>query len=166
MNSTTIPSFIPRVLIPLVFVILTLMCVLFALGVIRPPTVEVTDLHDFEDNIYAGEMRPDTEEFVGPVRVWFATGDIYEGIMADGRFAGQGTFIDSDGWTFSGAFTQGRLSGEGSYEDSKGRYEGPFKNSLPEGEGVYHSTEGWSYTGTFKQGSLTDEGTFKFSDEE
>jgi hypothetical protein len=146
-------------LLPSVFALFTLVCVLFALGVLPPPVTSVEGLLDSHGNAYTGEMRTDIAEFVGPVSITFANGDTYQGELAQGRFVGKGSYTSAQGWTLAGTFRDGRLSGEGSYSDHRGIYKGWFENSLPEGIGVYRCVDGWSYSGVFKQGSLTGDGT-------
>jgi hypothetical protein len=135
-----------RVLIPLAFSLLTALCVLFAFGVVSPPTKHVENLPDAHGNTYTGELRLDDGEFIGPTRIVFPNGDSYEGGLTEGRFSGEGMFTSANGWSLSGVFEAGRLIGTGHYLDSKGSYEGSFANSLPSGTGTYYSIEGWSHS--------------------
>jgi hypothetical protein len=131
----------PRLVASLAFSVLTLLCALFALGVIAVPTQQVEGLRDAADNAYTGNLRSNDGEFIGPVRIAFSNGDSYEGELDEGRFSGEGSFADADGWALSGTFEAGRLTGAGVHHDATGSYEDSFTDSLPTGTGTYHPTE-------------------------
>jgi hypothetical protein len=160
-------SFLSRRETPVIILVAaTLLCVLFALGVIGPPLSQVNDQKDSLNNSYTGQQNPINAEFVGPTQIVFTNSEVYQGGLQKSRFSGQGKFLGSTAqqdtediaWTLEGNFVSGRLMGEGTYSDPKGNYKGNFENSLAQGHGIYHSNAGWSYEGNFIMGAMTGYG--------
>ena len=77
----------------------------------------------------------------------------YRGTLADGRFAGQGEFIDSAGFSYSGTWRDGLMEGEGRLMEANGdEYVGRFRAGLRDGEGVFTTAAGYVYRGGFDMG--------------
>jgi hypothetical protein len=160
--SRTHATFRARLLL-VVYAGLAVALALFALSVIRPPAAKI-DETDTQNNTYEGTRDVVNGDFTGPVRVSFADGARYAGVLEEGGFVGQATYIGVGDWTLSGVFTNGYLEGEGYYADNIGSYEGAFTHSLPDGKGIYRSVQGWQYEGDFRNGEITGQGILTFDD--
>lgn len=84
----------------------------------------------------------------------------FSGYMKNGLFDGIGTIHFDNGEVFSGNFSQGRFDGEGVFIDSSDSviYFGQFRDGLFHGHGVYYSSEGWRYEGEFQDGLFHGQG--------
>ncbi|MEO7221804.1 MAG: hypothetical protein ABIY37_04970 [Devosia sp.] len=77
----------------------------------------------------------------------------YRGALVDGRFEGEGEFIDSAGFSYSGNWRNGLMEGEGRLMLANGdEYVGIFRNGLRDGDGVFTTASGFVYRGGFTAG--------------
>jgi hypothetical protein len=77
----------------------------------------------------------------------------YRGALVDGRFEGQGEFVDSAGFSYSGAWHDGLMEGTGRQMLANGdEYVGLFRAGLRDGEGVFTDATGHVYRGGFDMG--------------
>jgi hypothetical protein len=77
----------------------------------------------------------------------------YRGTLADGRFDGEGEFIDSAGFAYSGQWRAGLMEGEGRLMLANGdEYVGTFRAGLRDGEGVFTTASGFVYREGFTAG--------------
>lgn len=82
-------------------------------------------------------------------RVVLPNGDIYEGDVVDGVFAGQGTYT-SNQHRYVGQFVNGRMHGAGTFHWPDGRiYEGSFVNEKRHGRGKLTWPDGRVFEGSF-----------------
>jgi prepilin-type processing-associated H-X9-DG protein len=156
-----------------VYVVVVVLCALFALGAVALPPQHLVAQSDGAGEAYTGDYRAGTGEYVGQVSIAFADGHAYVGELLAGRFNGPGTYqggvkTDANGqsthsWQVSGTFVNGQLEGQGSYSDKLGSYTGGFVDSVPSGQGTYKSNDGWSYSGAIKDGAITGYGTITYS---
>ena len=77
----------------------------------------------------------------------------YRGVLVDGRFEGQGEFVDSAGFSYSGMWHGGLMEGTGRQMLANGdEYVGVFKAGLRDGDGVFTDATGHVYRGGFDMG--------------
>jgi len=77
----------------------------------------------------------------------------YRGTLVDGRFEGQGEFVDSAGFSYSGTWHDGLMEGTGRQMLANGdEYVGVFKAGLRDGDGVFTDATGHVYRGGFDMG--------------
>ncbi len=77
----------------------------------------------------------------------------YRGTLVDGRFAGDGEFVDSAGFSYSGTWRDGLMEGEGRLMLANGdEYVGVFRNGLRDGGGIFTTASGFVYRGGFSAG--------------
>jgi hypothetical protein len=77
----------------------------------------------------------------------------YRGTLVDGRFEGEGAFVDSAGFSYSGAWVDGLMEGIGRQMLANGdEYVGRFRAGLRDGEGVFTTADGYVYRAGFTAG--------------
>ncbi len=77
----------------------------------------------------------------------------YRGTLVDGRFEGQGEFVDSAGFAYSGSWRAGLMEGMGRQMLANGdEYVGLFRAGLRDGAGVFTDASGHVYRGGFTAG--------------
>ncbi len=77
----------------------------------------------------------------------------YRGTLVDGRFEGEGEFVDSAGFSYSGTWRDGLMEGIGRQTLANGdEYVGPFHAGLRDGDGVFTDATGHIYRGGFTAG--------------
>lgn len=116
---------------------------------------------------------------------FFTNGDKYVGEFLDGFSHGLGTYYHADGNKTSGNWKEGEYAGipvedtgeEGCisgncengigayvYEGGEAKYEGHFKNELPDGKGLITYANGEKYKGHWRDGSFHGFGTLHTND--
>jgi hypothetical protein len=89
---------------------LTLLCVVYALGLVRPSTtVRHEGFIDAEGNVFTGEYLPEEDAYAGSVTIVFADGAVYVGGFGNNRFNGPGQYCSASGWEIEGTFRDGEL---------------------------------------------------------
>ena len=93
--------------------------------------IESRPLHQYENgDVYLGEWNSDTDEPDGyGIRVYNASGSIYQGYFDNGERHGRGIYISG----------KGRFSGD--------YFVGDFSKNDKHGFGVYHYSDGRYYKG-------------------
>ena len=77
----------------------------------------------------------------------------YRGTLVDGRFEGEGEFVDSAGFSYSGAWRDGLMEGEGRLMLANGdEYVGVFRGGLRDGDGIFTTASGFVYRAGFTAG--------------
>jgi serine/threonine protein kinase len=90
----------------------------------------------------------------------FINGDRYTGGYLDGKFEGQGTYIDRYGTTFVGEFRNGKRNGQGTYRfANRDGYFGNFKDDGFHGQGTYTWANGSKYVGEYKDNKFHGRGS-------
>ena len=95
----------------------------------------------------------------------YSDGSTYTGAFKDGLFKGQGTVTYADGATHTGAWQQGKRHGQGTYTVADGRtYSGAWKDGKRHGKGTETDAFGDTYTGEWRDGEHHGQGTYRFAD--
>ena len=82
------------------------------------------------------------------------SGDSYEGMLADDKFAGRGVFRFASGNVFAGDFEDNKRV-VGTYTLANGDvYEGAWKNDKFSGRGTYTLKSGAAYAGLWRKGKI------------
>jgi hypothetical protein len=90
----------------------------------------------------------------------------YRGALVDGRFEGDGEFVDSAGYSYSGAWRDGLMEGMGRQMLANGdEYVGLFRAGLRDGDGVFTDASGRVYRAGFDMGVPKVETLFAQLDE-
>ena len=96
----------------------------------------------------------------------YSDGSTYTGAFKDGLFKGQGTMTYADGDTYTGEWKDGKRNGHGTYTvpDGSTFYIGEWKDGKRNGHGTGKYIAGSSYTGEWKGGKPTGQGTITYPD--
>lgn len=80
---------------------------------------------------------------VGPVKIHFANGEVFEGLVVDGKYEGEGTFTNMMGQRFEGSFLRGKKHGPGTLIHPDGsRLKVTWNNDLKEGPAIVEKSDG------------------------
>ena len=94
----------------------------------------------------------------GTVR--YASGDVYEGELRNGKQHGFGIYKHAGGNVYEGEFRDGRMDGSCTYTYATGGvYKGEWQEQSPHGHGMYTLATGICYEGEFKRGRKEGHGT-------
>lgn len=107
------------------------------------------------DGIYEYSLKANGRRDKSRLKISYYEGDIFEGALHLGKYAGQGKYTWKNGGVYEGNFHHGKLSGKGTYTESNGDvYEGEFKDNKFNGAGKYTWSDGSCFEGNFKKGKL------------
>ncbi|MEM8813175.1 MAG: hypothetical protein AAGF59_11205 [Pseudomonadota bacterium] len=102
--------------------------------------------------------------FVGRVRLETATGDAFEGVLADGRL-NEADVAFADGRRYRGQLLNAVPHGRGTMIYPGGaRYDGSWRQDLKHGAGSYTTVKGMVIVGTFRDDRLTGKARFNLPD--
>ncbi len=96
----------------IIAVVISLLLAAYALGAFRIPVL-ITET-DSSGNVYTGSLN--YGEFVGPVKITFVDGSVWEGELKKGLLDGLGTFTSAEGWIYTGNFDEGELLDGGKFK--------------------------------------------------
>ena len=107
--------------------------------------------------------KPDPEYRDG--KWYYKNGDIYEGIMKEGKYEGYGIFTGKSGYCCEATFAGGEAYGQAKITSVDGStYEGNTRKSKRHGQGKYVSHEGWKYEGNYINNMQHGMGTYTWID--
>ena len=90
----------------------------------------------------------------------------YRGTLVDGRFEGEGEFVDSAGFAYVGSWRRGLMDGQGRLMQANGdEYVGAFRAGLRDGAGVFTDASGHIYRAGFTAGVPNVETLFAQSED-
>jgi len=90
----------------------------------------------------------------------------YRGTLVDGRFEGEGEFVDSAGFAYVGSWRRGLMDGHGRLMQANGdEYVGAFRAGLRDGAGVFTDASGHIYRAGFTAGVPNVETLFAQSED-
>lgn len=90
----------------------------------------------------------------------------YRGTLVDGRFEGEGEFVDSAGFAYVGSWRRGLMDGQGRLMQANGdEYVGAFRAGLRDGAGVFTDASGHIYRAGFTTGVPNVETLFAQSED-
>lgn len=90
----------------------------------------------------------------------------YRGTLVDGRFEGEGEFVDSAGFAYIGSWRRGLMDGHGRLMQANGdEYVGAFRAGLRDGAGVFTDASGHIYRAGFTAGVPNVETLFAQSED-
>jgi hypothetical protein len=93
---------------------------------------------------------------------WFenrAKGNLFEGVLVDGKAQGRGTFVFANRDRYEGDFKEGEFNGRGTFVfANRDRYEGDFKEGKRDGYGTQISVTGARYEGGYRNGVFNGHG--------
>lgn len=114
-------------------------------------------------DVFTGEFKND--EIWGQGKfVYYATGDIYEGIIINGKKEQRGTYTYFDTNVYKGEYKNDLPNGNGTlYFYDGGVYEGNFVDGTRQGKGKYIFPSGDVYEGDFVDGKACGKGVYKFA---
>jgi len=107
-------------------------------------------------------MSLNNDKFDEKTTITNSNGDIYEGIIKDGKLNGEGKITYKVGHKYEGNFVNNKKQGKGKFTFANGTiYEGNFENDQLTGQGkLTNSKTGTTIEGNFKNGILNGEGTY------
>ncbi len=117
------------------------------------------------------EVKTDTAKTAGSqgefVRMAFDNGDVYEGMVLNGKMHGSGKYTCGKGQFYGdvyiGDYKEGKRTGEGKYVFASGSvYEGCFVDGKFHGKGKYTQANGDVYEGDYVDGKRTGKGIYTF----
>ena len=120
---------------------------------------------DYRDKIkYEGEFRKDKK--CGKGKIWFESGDTYEGEFNDNKFNGYGHYIwAKNKQEYKGNYINGKYHGEGFYKWGENEYyNGEYVNGIKEGEGELSFKDGKKFFVNFTNGKPNGIGIFQDPD--
>ena len=117
-----------------------------------------------QNNKYEGEFRKDKK--CGKGKIWFESGDIYEGEFSDNKFNGYGHYIwAKNKHEYKGNYLNGKFNGEGFYKWGENEYyNGEYVNGIKEGEGELSFKDGKKFFVNFTNGKPNGVGIFQDQD--
>ncbi|GHT79521.1 hypothetical protein FACS1894104_4320 [Actinomycetota bacterium] len=156
-------------LAPLAFIIATLVFVLFALGVITLPLVQVNNQLDQHGDSYTGAQNTTNAQFVGPVQIVFANNEIYQGEFAKNRFNGAGKFsgVEPLSAEESAALAAGQGASHGAGQGAShgaGQSASQDANQTAAAAVVTERAATWTIEGNFVNGRLVGAGSYADSE--
>ena len=109
---------------------------------------------------YEGNYEKDKRS--GKGKIYFDSGDYYEGDFSDNKFNGNGHFIwKKNGHEYIGEYLNGIIHGNGLYKWNKNQYyKGQYINGVKEGNGEIKYSDGKKFICTFKNGKPDGIGIF------
>lgn len=100
----------------------------------------------WKEKTYDGEWEYNA--VAGQGKLQWQTGACYTGSFLQGRYSGQGTYVDDDGRKYVGRWTHGQKDGYGVDVWTNGqRYEGHYKDGRRSGYGRMTNADGSIYAG-------------------
>lgn len=116
------------------------------------------------DGIYEGVVVNNT--FNGNGKMIYNDGRIYDGEWVDSNKEGTGMLSWPDGTKYWGHFENDQIKGEGEFIWVNGcHYKGSFENGVFEGKGTLKAKNGNRYEGEFKEGLFDGQGKFTWESE-
>ena len=93
----------------------------------------------------------------------YANGDVYEGMLQDGKFEGYGIYRWADGSVYQGYFHDGLQEREGTafYQEKRNEYKGDWHLGMRHGKGVLHMANGDTYEGDWANDQRTGFGVYR-----
>ena len=102
-----------------------------------------------------------TSKLNGQVHYKWDNGDVFDGLMLDGKRNGKGRFVWASGQTYDGDWRDDVAVGQGAMVFVNGdRYQGQVKDGKPDGRGKMQFSNGDSYEGQLDQGIADGEGAY------
>lgn len=93
-----------------------------------------------------------------------ANGNVYKGVVKDGRAHGKGNVTYADGDRYEGEWKSDKRQGKGISKYVNGDiYDGDWKDNKRHGKGMYKWPEGSSYNGDWKDGNRHGKGIMKYA---
>lgn len=113
-------------------------------------------------DIYEGEMKNSVPD--GKGKISFANGESYKGDFKQGEMTGTGIFIFSDRTEYNGCIENGIFNGKGKMKWENGtEYEGNFVDSSLSGNGVITNMQREKYKGSFERNEFNGEGIYYYN---
>lgn len=96
-----------------------------------------------------------------PTKRTYSNGNIYEGLVVNGKAEGKGKFTWTNGDRYEGDFSNNEMNGKGILTYANGdRYEGEFVNGKCHGAGILVFANGDRYEGQFSDNKMHGSGVF------
>lgn len=113
----------------------------------------------------AARAAPEGRKLNGQVHFKWGNGDVFDGLMVEGKRNGKGRFVWASGQSYDGDWRDDVAVGEGALVFVNGdRYQGQVKDGKPDGRGKMQFSSGDSYEGQFDQGIADGEGVYTDKD--
>mmetsp|Transcript_42238 Transcript_42238/g.108766 ORF Transcript_42238/g.108766 Transcript_42238/m.108766 type:complete len:242 (-) Transcript_42238:35-760(-) len=91
----------------------------------------------------------------------YSNGDVYKGMVRDGKKHGKGLYDFSSGTIYQGEWKNNKMSGLGAmYYENGATYEGEWDNGMREGLGRFVFANGTLYTGSFHRNNFHGWGVY------
>ena len=96
-----------------------------------------------------------------PTKRTYSNGNVYEGLVVNGKAEGKGKFTWTNGDRYEGDFSNNEMNGKGILTYANGdRYEGEFVNGKCHGAGILVFANGDRYEGQFSDNKMHGSGVF------
>ena len=113
-------------------------------------------------DIYEGEIKNSLPDGNGQIE--FANGELYKGDFKQGEMTGKGKFIFSDNTEYNGGIENGIFNGKGKMKWENGtEYDGDFTDSSLTGRGEITNMQNEKYKGEFDKNEFNGEGTYFYN---
>ena len=113
-----------------------------------------------QNYVYDGEWLDDLQSGIGRE---IKGDEKYTGGFLNGKYHGNGIFIDNEQNQYDGEWLYGKRSGMGSWSNKQGdQYKGEFFNDLFTGHGQFTFSNGDLYVGEFVEGKICGYGEYLY----